>query len=74
MTIVTMHFFQDIKQNQEFGYQTIEIHCFASTNQTYTGTMIFGDESLTPFTGQGNLMQKNPALKTSDFCHGEHFL
>ena len=31
-------------------------------------------ESLTSLRGQENLMLKNPALKTFDFCHGEHFL
>ena len=39
-----MHFFLD-KKNHEFGNQTIEMHCFASENQIYTGTVIFGVES-----------------------------
>ena len=51
-----------------------QAHCFASENQTYTGTVIFGIESLKSLKGQENLLLKNPALKTSDFCHGEHFL
>ena len=49
------------------------MHCFASENQTYTGTVIFGVESLKSLKGHENLMLENPALKTSDFCHGEHF-
>ena len=43
-------------------------------NQTHTGTVIFGLESLESLKGQENLLLKNAALKTSDFCHGEHFL
>ena len=50
------------------------MHCFASENQTYTGTVSFGVESLKSVKGQENLLLKNPALKTSDFCYGEHFL
>ena len=50
------------------------MHCFASENQTYTGTVIFGVESLKSVKGQENLLLKNPALKTSDFCYGEYFL
>ena len=50
------------------------MHCFASENQTYTGTVIFGVESLKSVKGQENLLLKNPALKTSDFCYGERFL
>ena len=50
------------------------MHCFASENQTYTGTVIFGVESLKSLKGQENLVLENPALKTSDFFHGEHFL
>ena len=34
----------------------------------------FGVESLKSVKGQENLLLKNPALKTSDFCHGELFL
>ena len=45
-----------------------------SENQTYTGTVIFGVESLKFLKGQENLLLKSPALKTFDFCHGEHFL
>ena len=55
-----MHFFLD-KKNHEFGNQTIEMHCFASENQIYTGTVIFGVESL---KGQENLLLKNLQLKT----------
>ena len=43
-------------------------------NQTYTGTVSFDVESLESLKGQENLLLKNPALKTSDICHGEHFL
>ena len=43
------------------------MHCFASENQTYTGTVIFGVESLKSVKGQENLLLKNRALKTSDF-------
>ena len=50
------------------------MHCFASENQTYTGTVIFGVKSLKSVKGQENLLLKNPAVKTSDFCHGELFL
>ena len=54
-----MHLFLDIKKNHEFGNQTIEMYnCFASENQTYTGTVIFGVESS---KGQENLLLKNPA-------------
>ena len=51
------------------------MHCFASENQTYKGTVIFGVESLKSYLkGQENLLLKNHALITSDFCHGAHFL
>ena len=43
------------------------MQCFAGENQTYTGTEIFGVESLKSLKGQENLMLENPALKTSDF-------
>ena len=52
-----MHFFLD-KLNHEFGNQTIEIHCFASENQVYTGTVIFGVESLKSLKSQENLLLK----------------
>ena len=57
-----MHFFLD-KKNHEFGNQTIEVHCFASENQIYTGTVIFGVESLKSLKGQENLLRKNLQLK-----------
>ena len=50
------------------------MHCFGSKNETYTGTVIFGVESLKSLKGQENLLLKNLALKTSDLIHGEHFL
>ena len=50
------------------------MQCFAGENQTYTVTVIFGVESLKSLKGQENLMLENPALKTSDFFHGENFL
>ena len=37
------------------------MHCFASENQTYTGTVIFGVESLKSLKGHENLLLKNPA-------------
>ena len=53
------------------------MHCFASENQFYTGTVIVGVESLKSLKGQGNLLLKNLQLKTRvenvHFCHGEHF-
>ena len=49
------------------------MHCIATENQTYTGKVIFDVESLKSLRGQENLMLKNPALKTSDFCYGELF-
>ena len=52
------------KQNYEFGNRTIEMHCFASENQTYTGTAIFGVEPLKSLTGQENFLLKNLQLKT----------
>ena len=58
-----MHFFLD-KKNYEFRNQTIEMHCFASENQIYTGTVIFGIESLKSSKGQENLRRKNLQLKT----------
>ena len=38
------------------------MHCFVSENQTYTGTVIFGVESLKSLKGQGNLLLKNLQL------------
>ena len=43
------------------------MYCFASENQSYTGTVIFGVESLKSLKGQENLLLKNPAKKMSDF-------
>ena len=37
------------------------MYCFASENQSYTGTVIFGVESLKSLKGQENLLLKNPA-------------
>ena len=48
------------------------MHCFANENQTYTGTVIFGVESLKSL-GSRKPNAENPALKTCDVCHGEHF-
>ena len=39
------------------------MHCFASENQIYTGTVIFGVESLKSLKGQENLLLKNRQLK-----------
>ena len=49
------------------------MHCFVSENQTYTGTVIFGVESFKSLKGQENLLLKNPAWKTSDFCQSMIF-
>ena len=35
------------------------MHCFAGENQIYTGTVIFGIESLKSLKGQENLLLKN---------------
>ena len=40
------------------------MHCFAGENQIYTGTVIFGIESLKYLKGQENLLLKNLQLKT----------
>ena len=40
------------------------MHCFASENQIYTGTVIFGVESLKSLKDQENLLLKNLQLKT----------
>ena len=72
MNIAMMLLFLDIKLNH--WKSNHEMHCFASENQTYTGTVIFGVKSLKSVKGQENLLLKNPAVKTSDFCHGELFL
>ena len=37
------------------------MHCFASQNQTYTGTVIFGVESLKSLKGQENQLLRNRA-------------
>ena len=63
LNITPIHFFLD-KKNHKFGNQTIEIHCFASENQIYTGTVIFGVESLKSLKDQENLLLKNLQLKT----------
>ena len=39
------------------------MHRFASENQTYTGTVIFGVESLKSLKGQENLLLKNHAYR-----------
>ena len=39
------------------------MHCFASENQTYTGTWLFGVESWKSLKGQGNLLLKNLRVK-----------
>ena len=53
-----------------------EMYCFASENQIYTGTVVFGVETFNK--GQENLMLKNLQLKTRVenvrfFCREEHF-
>ena len=48
------------------------MHCFASENQIYTGTVIFGVESLKSLKGQENLLLKNLKLKTR--VENVHFL
>ena len=63
LNITPIHFSLD-KKNHEFGNQTIEMHCFASENQIYTGTVIFGVESLKSLKDQENLLLKNLQLKT----------
>ena len=40
------------------------MHCFASENQIYTGTVIFGVKSLKSLKDQENLLLKNLQLKT----------
>ena len=40
------------------------MHCFASENQTYTGTWLFGVESWKSLKGQENLLLKNLRVKT----------
>ena len=40
------------------------MHCFASENQTYTGTWLFGVESWKSIKGQENLLLKNLQVKT----------
>ena len=40
------------------------MHCFASVNQIYTGTVIFGIKSLKSLKDQENLLLKNLQLKT----------
>ena len=40
------------------------MHCFASENQTYTGTWLFGVESWKSLKGQENLLLKNLQVKT----------
>ena len=40
------------------------MHCFASENQTWTGTVILGVESLKSLKFQQNLLLKNLQLKT----------
>ena len=40
------------------------MHCFASENQIYTGTVILGVESLKSLKDQENLLLKNLQLKT----------
>ena len=56
-----------------FEIKPQEMHCFASENQTYTGTVIFGAESLKSLKSQENLLLKNPAQKTPkrDDCFRE---
>ena len=44
--------------------QTIEMHCFASENQTYTGTWLFGVQSWKCLKGQENLLLKNLQVKS----------
>ena len=63
LNTATMHFLPDM-QNHEFGNQTIEMHCFARENQTYTGTWLFGVESWKSLKGQENLLLKNLQVKT----------
>ena len=55
LNIAPMHFSLD-KKNHEFGNQTIEMHCFASENQIYTGTVTFGVEPFKSLKGQENLL------------------
>ena len=62
MNIAMMLLFLDIKLNH--WKSNHEMHCFASENQTYTGTVIFGVESLKSVKGQENLLLKNLQLKT----------
>ena len=57
-----MHFLLD-KQNHEFGNQTTEMHLFATENQTYTGTWLFGVEPWKSLKGQENLPLKNLQVK-----------
>ena len=40
------------------------MHCFASENQTYTGTWLFGVESWKSLKGQENLLLKNLQVNT----------
>ena len=40
------------------------MHCFASENQTYTGTWLFGFESWKSLKGQENLLLTNLQVKT----------
>ena len=40
------------------------MHCFASENQTYTGTWLFGIESWKSLKDQENLLLKNLQVKT----------
>ena len=43
------------------------MHCFESEDQTYTGTVIFGVESLKSLKGHENLLLKIPLKKCSIF-------
>ena len=63
LNITPIHFSLD-KKNHEFGNQTIEMHCFASENQTYKGIWLFGVESWKSLKGQENLLLKNVQVKT----------
>ena len=63
LNIAMMHFLL-AKWNHKFGNQTIEMHCFASENQTYTGTWLFGIESWKSLKGQEHLLLKNLLVKT----------
>ena len=73
LNIATMHFFLD-KQNREFGSQTIQMHCFESENQTYTGTWFFGVESWKSLKGQvERSWTENPCRKRPIFVMENFF-